>query len=467
MRRISRKLSVLMSVMLILTGASPAYGGELLLPAEAQETEYTAGAIESSEIPVMGNPASNGLPAPEYSGYKYVEINNNVPFFDSTEITAAGFEQYSDLDSLGRCGTAFAGVCKETIPTEERGEIGNIKPSGWNQVKYEGIVNSDPPYLYNRCHLIGYQLTGENANEKNLITGTRYLNVGAMLTFENAVASYLNANSSNHVLYRVTPDFQGDNLVASGVLMEAYSVEDSGEGIEFCVYCYNVQPGVEIDYADGSSTLNSSIVEKEITWDTKYNNKTPTSESGTSVIMVWLSATGSKYHKIPNCGRMNPDKATQVTLAEALERGKERCENCWGNENPEENITEDGEDKSGGDDTPDTPDGTDNPSPSETTPVDDGMQAIEVKSGEYSATVRIPRNVPFFKKKKDIANYISSVLKFNTESWIYVKSVKATKPKYGITKVTIVLKGSNKEEKTAVKAMNKRLKKIAVAVEQQ
>ena len=140
------------------------------------------------------------------------------------------------------------------MPTEERGTIGNIKPSGWNQAKYEGVIDSKPPYLYNRCHLIAYCLTAENANEKNLITGTRYMNVEGMLPFEEQVAKYLDQND-NHVLYRVTPVFDGDNLVASGVLLEAYSVEDNGEGVCFCVYCYNVQPGIEIDYKTGESSL--------------------------------------------------------------------------------------------------------------------------------------------------------------------------------------------------------------------
>jgi DNA-entry nuclease len=158
------------------------------------------------------------------------------------------------LDPLGRCGVAYANVSRELMPTEERGEIGNIKPSGWNQEKYEGVVDSVPPYLYNRCHLIAYCLTAENANEKNLITGTRYMNVNGMLPFEEKVAKYLDTYD-NHVLYRVTPIFEGNNLVASGVLMEAYSVEDEGKGICFCVYCYNVQPGVKINYKTGESEL--------------------------------------------------------------------------------------------------------------------------------------------------------------------------------------------------------------------
>lgn len=198
--------------------------------------------------------AEDILNIPEYSGAAYVEVNGNKPFFTESDISTDSFEYYSELDSLGRCGVAFANISREMMPTEERGEIGSIKPSGWNQAKYEGIVDSKPPYLYNRCHLIAYCLTAENANEKNLITGTRYMNVEGMLPFEERVARYLN-DYDNHVLYRVTPVFEGKNLVAGGVLIEAYSVEDNGTGISFCVYCYNVQPGIEIDYRTGESRI--------------------------------------------------------------------------------------------------------------------------------------------------------------------------------------------------------------------
>ena len=189
---------------------------------------------------------------PDYSGAPFVIINNNIPFFDENDYAKETFESYSKLDSLGRCGVAYANVSRELMPTEERGKIRDIKPSGWRQAKYEGIVDSNPPYLYNRCHLIAYCLTAENANEQNLSTGTHYMNVEGMLPFEEEVARYLDRND-NHVLYRVTPIFQGNNLVASGVLMEAYSIEDNGSGICFCVYCYNVQPGVTIDYRTGKS----------------------------------------------------------------------------------------------------------------------------------------------------------------------------------------------------------------------
>ena len=191
---------------------------------------------------------------PAYSGTPYVAVNDNVPSFTDDDITLNAFENYSDLDSLGRCGVAYANVCQETMPTEKRGDISKVKPTGWHSVKYDFV---DGKSLYNRCHLIGYQLTAENANEKNLITGTRYMNTEGMLPFENMVADYVK-ETKNHVLYRVTPIFEGNNLVASGVLMEAQSVEDHGEGVSFCVYAYNVQPGVTINYATGDSSLSSN-----------------------------------------------------------------------------------------------------------------------------------------------------------------------------------------------------------------
>lgn len=194
---------------------------------------------------------STEIEVPIYNGQAYVEVNGNVPYFTEDEYVTESFEQYSELDDLGRCGVAYACLSKETMPTRERGEIGMIKPSGWQTVKYPEII--EDRYLYNRCHLIAWCLSGENANEQNLITGTRYMNVDGMLPFEEEVARYLD-DSDNHVLYRATPVFEGNNLVASGVLLEAYSVEDNGEGICFCVYCFNVQPGIEIDYRTGSSS---------------------------------------------------------------------------------------------------------------------------------------------------------------------------------------------------------------------
>ncbi len=188
---------------------------------------------------------------PDFSGKPYVVINNNIPGLSPSDRTATYFEIYTALDYLERCGAAFACLGKETMPTEDRGAIGSVKPSGWHTVKYDFV---DGKYLYNRCHLIGFQLSGENANVRNLITGTRYMNVDGMLPFENMVADYIK-ETGNHVLYRVTPVFKGSELVCRGVQIEAFSVEDNGDGICFNVFCYNNQPGVEIDYATGYSML--------------------------------------------------------------------------------------------------------------------------------------------------------------------------------------------------------------------
>lgn len=188
---------------------------------------------------------------PPYSGEDYIYINNNEPVFDEQYMNSYSFEEYSGLDFLGRCGVAFANIGVELMPTEPRESIGSVKPSGWQYAKYDFVENK---YLYNRCHLIAFQLTGENANEKNLITCTRHMNSESMLKFENKVASYIK-KTNNHVLYRVTPLFEGSNLVATGVQMEAYSVEDNGKGIKFNVFVYNVQDGVEIDYSTGISRL--------------------------------------------------------------------------------------------------------------------------------------------------------------------------------------------------------------------
>ena len=189
---------------------------------------------------------------PEYSGQIYVKINNGKPYFTEEDYTTESFEEYSKLDDKGRCGVAYANICKEIMPPDgdQRGDISNIKPTGWVQRKYNG------EYLYNRCHLIGHQLSDEDANELNLITGTRYFNVNGMLPFENKVADYIEKHRNNHVLYRVTPIFKGDNLIASGVEIEAYSLEDKGKKICFNVYVYNVQPGITINYKTGESEEN-------------------------------------------------------------------------------------------------------------------------------------------------------------------------------------------------------------------
>lgn len=209
------------------------------------------GFSQPAQQPWLGQEAGNIAleSVPDFSGEPYVELENGTPEFADGELDAAAFETYAPLDDLGRCGTAEACIGQEIMPTEERGAIGQLKPAGWHTVKYDCV---DGKYLYNRCHLIGYQLSGENANACNLITGTRYLNVEGMLPFENMVADYVK-ESGNHVRYRVTPVYVGEELLARGVTIEAMSVEDAGEGICFFVYCYNVQPGVEIDYRTGES----------------------------------------------------------------------------------------------------------------------------------------------------------------------------------------------------------------------
>ena len=207
--------------------------------------------IDNYVFSVFNTPTYALEEVPAYSGKAYVTINNNEPNFKESDLTTKSYEKYGKLDYLGRCTSAIANISKDLMPTEERGSIGMVKPSGWHTVKYDIV---DGKYLYNRCHLIGYQLTGENANEQNLITCTRQTNTGVMLDFENKVANYVK-KTNYHVLYRVTPIFEGTNLVASGIQMEALSIEDNGKGIKFNIYVYNVQDGIEIDYKTGDSKL--------------------------------------------------------------------------------------------------------------------------------------------------------------------------------------------------------------------
>lgn len=248
---------------------------------------------------------------PAYDGSPWVELNQNTPNFDPDDLTQEAFEEYGPLDSLGRCTTAWANVCQGLMPTEDRESISSVTPTGWINREYDG------EYLYNRCHLIGFQLTGENANEQNLITGTRYLNVEGMLPFENMVADYVK-ETGNHVLYRVTPIFDGDNLVASGVEMEAQSVEDQGEGICFHVYCYNVQPGVTIDYATGES------------WP-EGTEQPDAGQSGAGQHYV-LNTSSMKFH-LPDCpGVSNMSKQNKQEYAgsreELIARGYSPCGTC-------------------------------------------------------------------------------------------------------------------------------------------
>ena len=236
---------------------------------------------------------------PSYSGSPYIAINNNEPTFSKEDMTTNSFEEYSALDTLGRCGIAYANIGKDLMPTEKRGNISNVKPTGWQSVKYDHV---DGKNLYNRCHLIGYQLTAENANDRNLITGTRYLNVEGMLPFENMIADYIK-ETGNHVLYRVEPIFEGDNLVASGVHMEGYSVEDEGEGISFNVYAYNVQPSVVIDYATGESKLGNPEEQKaSISVSDKINEKKePATESSEKEESSTAEVRGNSRSKVYHC----------------------------------------------------------------------------------------------------------------------------------------------------------------------
>ena len=278
--------------------------------------EDAAASTSQSSSPEVTEPASLSLDdVPEYSGKPYTEALNNVPQFTEEDKQRSTFEEYSNLDSLGRCGVAFALISEETMPTEKRGSIGEVKPSGWHTIRYNGVIEGN--YLYNRCHLIGYQLAGENANPKNLITGTRYLNTEGMLPFENEVAEYVES-TGNHVLYRVTPIFDGSNLVASGVQMEALSLEDDGKGISFDVYCYDVQPEINIDYATGDSSLEESSAADPET--------TPAEQS-------YILNTNTKKFHAPGCSSIGQIKESNKktftgTRDNLISQGYTPCRKC-------------------------------------------------------------------------------------------------------------------------------------------
>lgn len=335
-------LALLLSATISLTACgSPA----LVEPdddASAQTSSTISSEISSSEI--EGSEQNTGTSEsaqtfsladlPAYSGGPYIAVNNNVPYFSETDFSTTSFEEYSELDSLGRCGVAYANIGQDLMPTEERGSIGQIKPTGWHTVKYDNV---DGKYLYNRCHLIGYQLTAENANEKNLITGTRYLNVTGMLPFENMVADYIK-ETNNHVLYRVTPVFEGNNLVANGVLMEAMSVEDKGESIEYNVFCYNVQPGISIDYATGDSHADgnnvaessSSAVTAAPAIDKTVSESTASSSESSETYI--LNTNSKKFHKL-GCGSIaqmkdSNKKEFSGSRDELLSQGYDPCKRC-------------------------------------------------------------------------------------------------------------------------------------------
>lgn len=322
-----KRLLFCLAACTILIGGYSFYG-----TSNAGNEEKTIQIEETEEVPTTGTTVADTESTTfsidqvgAYSGNPYIAINNNVPYFTDSEMTRTdAFETYSNLDSLGRCGVAYANICNELMPTEERGEIGSIKPSGWHTANYHEYIDGN--YLYNRCHLIGYQLSGENANEKNLITGTRYLNVQGMLPFENEVADYVES-TGNHVLYRVTPIFEGNNLVASGVLMEAYSVEDQGKGVMFNVYCYNVQPGIVIDYATGDSQLSNDatpIQSQEVT--------TESSLTQTEAVDYVLNTSTKRFH-YPDCKSVTDMKEKNKqyyhgSREDLINQGYKACGNC-------------------------------------------------------------------------------------------------------------------------------------------
>ena len=278
------------------------------IPSDTTHTQSTSNDKIISQTPT-------GIEIPEYSGMAYIPLLNNEPLFTSDDWVTRSYETYGELDSLGRCTQVHACIGRDLMPTGDRGSIGTVKPSGWQTAKYDFV---DGKYLYNRCHLIGWQLTGENANTRNLITGTRYLNIEGMLPFENMVADYIK-ETNNHVLYRVTPIFNGNDLVARGVMMEGWSVEDNGEGICFFVFAYNVQPGVRINYADGTNEEVSQSDDPQ--------------PAVTQPSTTYILNTGSKKFHDPYCVSVDQmsdkNKVTFTgTRDELIDMGYSPCGNC-------------------------------------------------------------------------------------------------------------------------------------------
>lgn len=291
-KKFSALICILLSVLMLLSGCVSGIEPQV-------NSSLPGSSVSSEEIPF-------------YNDSPFTVLNDNTPSFASAPLTAVSFERYSELDELGRCGVAEACIGTDIMPTEDRGAIGQVKPSGWHTVKYDIV---DGKYLYNRCHLIGFQLSGENANEQNLITGTRYFNVQGMLPFENMVADYVK-ETENHVMYRVTPVYKDNNLVADGVIIEAFSVEDKGEGICFNVFVYNVQPGIEIDYATGESRLAEN------------NNTSSANEEQTYI----LNLNSKKFH-LPSCSSAKDIKPenkqeTGSSRQSLIDEGYTPCKSC-------------------------------------------------------------------------------------------------------------------------------------------
>jgi len=296
----------------VLSISLSACGTSLQAPGDTVEEPNTEKTVPQNSDLETDSSSFDLTSIPEFSGTPYVVVNGNDPYFTDTDLTTTDFETYDDLDDLGRCTTAYACIGQELMPTEDRESISSVTPTGWINREYDG------EYLYNRCHLIGFQLTGENANEENLITGTRYMNVEGMLPFENMVADYID-ETSNHALYRVTPVFEDENLDATGVLMEGYSVEDDGDGICFNVFCYNVQPGIEIDYETGGS------------WKTGTAEQPAAEESGEEVEYI-LNTRSRKFH-LPECsGAASMSESNKEyfhgTREEVLAEGYDPCGIC-------------------------------------------------------------------------------------------------------------------------------------------
>lgn len=281
-------------------------------------SESTDSSLDSNDLPSSTENTPISLSSiPAYSGSPYVTLNGGTPTFSKAELKAQSYEYYSNLDKLERCGVVHACIGRDIMPTEERGSIGMVKPAGWHTVKYDCV---DGKYLYNRCHLIGFQLTGENANTKNLITGTRYMNVNGMLPFENMVADYVK-ETGNHVMYRVTPIYKGNNLLANGLQMEGYSVEDDGEGICFNVFVYNVQPQITIDYATGESYYSGN-----------NNIDVPDKDTNTNSATYILNKNTKKIH-LPSCYSVDQMKESNKKyytgdIDDLINQGYSPCKNC-------------------------------------------------------------------------------------------------------------------------------------------
>ncbi len=316
-----KKITVLLLVMILcLTASGCIQGGD----ADTNSIGGTESTNSINSIGGAGEPAEERTSAadadlqniPPYTGEPYIVLKQNRPGFDKEELTAESYERYGPLDALGRCTAAEASIGRDCMPTKKRGSIGQVKPSGWKTVRYDFV---DGKYLYNRCHLIGYQLTAENANERNLITGTRAMNVDGMLPFEDMVADYIK-ETGNHVMYRVTPIYKGNNLVASGVEMEGMSVEDEGAGISFHIYAYNNQPGVTIDYATGDSRLQSEKREQKEQGENEEKQ------------LYVVNTNTEKFHK-PDCASVSQMKDSnrkkfRGKRQQLVEQGYEPCANC-------------------------------------------------------------------------------------------------------------------------------------------